>query len=99
GRDLETIAVGLREVLEEDYLRYRVDTTSYLAGRLIEEGIPVLLPPGGHAVYLDAAKLVPHLGARENPGQALAIEIYREGGGRRERLILGRGPEARREGG
>lgn len=95
GRDLDTIAVGLREVLEEDYLRYRVDTTSYLADRLVADGVPVLLPPGGHAVYLDAAKLLPHLGPEENPGQALAIEIYREGGVRTVRLILAPGPEAR----
>jgi tyrosine phenol-lyase len=97
GRDLETIAIGLREVLEEDYLRYRTETTSYLAERLMAEGVPVLLPPGGHAVYLEVSQLVPHLGPDENPGQALAIEIYREGGVRTGRLVVAPGTEARKQ--
>jgi tyrosine phenol-lyase len=97
GRDLDTIAIGLNEVLTENYLRYRMETTSYLAERLMGEGVPVLLPPGGHAVYLDASKIVPHLGLQENPGQALAIEIYREGGVRTARLVVAPGPEARRQ--
>jgi tyrosine phenol-lyase len=97
GRDLDSIAIGLREVLTEEYLRYRMETTSYLAQQLMAEGVPVLLPPGGHAAYLDASKIVPHLGPEENPGQALAIEIYREGGVRTARLGVAPGPEARRQ--
>jgi tyrosine phenol-lyase len=98
GRDLDTIAIGLGEVLEEEYLRYRIDTTRYLADRLMAEGVPVLLPPGGHAVYIDASQIVPHLRPEENPGQALSIEIYREGGVRTARLVVAPGPEARQQG-
>ncbi|WP_457631372.1 tryptophanase [Oceanithermus sp.] len=80
GRDLEAIAVGLEEVLEEDYLNYRIVSTAYVANKLDEAGIPVMLPAGGHAVYLDAARFLPHVPPLEYPGQALAVELYVEGG-------------------
>jgi tryptophanase len=80
GRDLEAIAQGLREVVDEDYLRYRIRSTAYLGEALVESGIPCVQPIGGHAVYLDAAALLPHITPLEYPGQALAIALYREGG-------------------
>ncbi len=80
GRDLEAIAQGLREVVDEDYLRYRVRSTAYLGEALVESGIPCVQPIGGHAVYLDAAALLPHIPWDEYPGQSLAVALYREGG-------------------
>ena len=80
GRDLEAIAQGLREVVHEDYLRYRIRSTAYLGNALDEAGIPVVLPIGGHAVYLDARALLPHIPPLEYPGQALAVALYVEGG-------------------
>ncbi len=80
GRDLEAIAQGLEEVLDEDYLRYRLASTRYLGRKLVELGIPILRPVGGHAVYLDARGFLPHLSAVAYPGQALAVAIFREGG-------------------
>lgn len=80
GYDLEAVATGLDEVLDEDYLKYRLRSTAYLAERAEEAGVPVVQPPGGHAVYLDARALLPHIPAREYPAQALAIELYRAGG-------------------
>jgi tryptophanase len=80
GRDLEAIAQGLREVVDEDYLRYRVRSTAYLGEALDAAGVPVVKPFGGHAVYLDARALLPHVPPLEYPGQALAISLYREGG-------------------
>jgi tryptophanase len=80
GRDLEAIAQGLREVVDEDYLRYRIASTEYLGGALDRSGVPVVKPIGGHAVYLDARALLPHIPPLEYPGQALAIALYREGG-------------------
>jgi tryptophanase len=80
GRDLEAIAQGLREVVDEDYLRYRIRSTAYLGEALVESGIPCVQPIGGHAVYLDAGALLPHIPPLQYPGQALAIALYREGG-------------------
>ena len=80
GRDLDAIAAGLREVVEDDYLRYRIRSTEYLGEGVIAAGIPCVQPIGGHAVYLDAAALLPHIPALQYPGQALAVALYREGG-------------------
>jgi tryptophanase len=80
GRDLEAIAQGLREVVDEDYLRYRIASTAYLGNALDAAGVPVVKPMGGHAVYLDARALLPHIPPLQYPGQALAIALYREGG-------------------
>ncbi len=80
GRDLEAIAQGLREVVDEDYLRYRIRSTAYLGEALDGAGVPVVKPFGGHAVYLDARALLPHIPPLAYPGQALAIALYREGG-------------------
>jgi tyrosine phenol-lyase len=80
GRDLEAIAVGLEEVLEEDYLRYRIVSTAYLGRHIAEQGVPIVQPPGGHAVYLDARAFLPHVPLERFPGVALAGELYLEGG-------------------
>lgn len=80
GRDLEAVAVGLEEILDESYLEYRIKSIEYLNEHLHSAGVPVLRPPGGHAVYLDAARFLPHVPPHEYPGQALAVELYREGG-------------------
>src|SRR4051812_17297993 len=80
GRDLEAIAQGLEEVVSEDYLRYRIRSTEYLGEALDAAGVPVVLPIGGHAVYLDARALLPHIPPLQYPGQSLAIALYREGG-------------------
>jgi tyrosine phenol-lyase len=80
GRDLEAIAVGLKEALDEDYLRYRIASTAYLGEHISAEGVPIMLPPGGHAVYLDARAFLPHIPPDQFPGIALAAELYLEGG-------------------
>lgn len=80
GRDLDAMAVGLREGLDEAYLAYRTGQTAYVAERLLDSGIPIIEPPGGHAVYLDAGRLFPHIPQSKFPGQALAVELYQEGG-------------------
>jgi tryptophanase len=80
GRDLEAIAQGLHEVVDEDYLRYRIRSTAYLGDALDASGVPVVKPIGGHAVYLDARALLPHVPPLEYPGQALAAALYVEGG-------------------
>jgi tryptophanase len=80
GRDLEAIAQGLSEVVQEDYLRYRIRSTAYLGEALDRAGVPVVLPIGGHAVYIDARALLPQVPPLQYPGQALAAALYREGG-------------------
>ena len=80
GRDLEAVAVGLQEVLDESYLHYRVSETRYLGEHLSDIGIPILLPPGGHAVYIDVKALLPHIPLLQYPGQSLTIEMFRVGG-------------------
>jgi tryptophanase len=80
GRDLEAIAQGLREVVQDDYLRYRIRSTAYLGEALVEAGIPCVQPIGGHAVYIDAGALLPHIPPLAYPGQSLAVALYREGG-------------------
>jgi tryptophanase len=80
GRDLEAIAQGLREVVQDDYLHYRIRSTAYLGEALDAAGIPLVKPFGGHAIYLDARTLLPHIAALEYPGQALAAALYVEGG-------------------
>jgi tryptophanase len=80
GRDLEAIAVGIQEALEEDYLRYRIASTAYLGEHIAAEGVPIVQPPGGHAIYLDARSFLPHIPADQFPGMALAAELYLEGG-------------------
>ena len=80
GRDLEAIAVGVQEALEEDYLRYRIASTAYLGNHIAECGVPIVQPPGGHAIYLDARALLPHIPPEQFPGVALAAELYLEGG-------------------
>jgi len=80
GRDLEAIAVGLREVLDENYLDYRLLSTRYVVEHLRDLGIPVVAPAGGHAVYLDARRFLPHIDPLQYPGQALAVELYIEAG-------------------
>ncbi len=80
GRDLEAIAVGIQEALEEDYLRYRISSTAYLGDHIAAQGVPIVQPPGGHAIYLDARAFLPHLPVEQFPGAALAAELYLEGG-------------------
>jgi len=80
GRDLEAIAVGIQEALEEDYLRYRITSTGYLGRKLSEAGVPIVQPPGGHAIYLDARAFLPHVPLHQFPGVALTCELYLEGG-------------------
>lgn len=80
GRDLEAIAVGLEEVLHEDYLQYRFASIRYLGEHIARAGVPIVQPPGGHAIYIDAHALLPHIPQLQYPGQALAIELYREAG-------------------
>jgi len=80
GRDLEATAVGLQEALEEDYLQYRITSTAYLGNHIAEHGVPIVQPPGGHAIYLDARAFLPHISAEQFPAVALATELYLEGG-------------------
>jgi len=80
GRDLEAMAVGFKEALEVPYLEYRLGQTTYLGERLLEKGIQIIEPPGAHAIYIDAMKLLPHIPQHQLPGQALSIEMYRQGG-------------------
>ena len=80
GRDLEAIAQGLDEVLDEHYLQYRLRSVEYLGERLANAGVPILQPPGGHAIYLNAKKFLPHIPVEQYPGQSLVVELFRCGG-------------------
>jgi tryptophanase len=80
GRDLEAVAVGLQESLQEDYLRYRIASTAYLGNHIAEHGVPIVQPPGGHAIYIDAKTFLPQIPVDQFPGVALATELYLEGG-------------------
>ncbi|MGC8550875.1 MAG: tryptophanase [Acidobacteriaceae bacterium] len=80
GRDLEAIAVGVQEALQEDYLRYRIASTAYLGNHIAAAGVPIVQPPGGHAIYIDARACLPHIPPNQFPGVALACELYLEGG-------------------
>ena len=80
GRDLDAIAVGLEEILHPDYLRYRIASTGYLGRHIADHGVPIVEPPGGHAIYIDAARMLPHIPPSQFPGQALAVELYRHAG-------------------
>ncbi|MCL4298174.1 MAG: tryptophanase [Anaerolineae bacterium] len=96
GYDLEAIAVGLHEVLDEDYLRYRIRSVEYLGDILTREGIPIVRPPGGHAIYLDAQAMLPHIPQSEYPAWALGLVLYLEGGIRSVEIgsvMFGRQPD------
>jgi tryptophanase len=80
GRDLEAIAIGIQEVVHEDYLQYRLASTRYLGEHIAAAGVPIVQPPGGHAIYIDAAAFLPHVPPRDLPGQALVAELYAEAG-------------------
>jgi tryptophanase len=80
GRDLEAMAQGLSEVLEEDYMRYRIRSVEFLGEHLDQAGVPIFLPPGGHAIYIDAKRFLPNVPPQAFPGQALLAELYLEGG-------------------
>jgi tryptophanase len=80
GRDLEAVARGIRESLDPDYLRFRTAQIKYLGDKLVEKGVPVIQPAGGHAVFVDAGAMFPHIPASDYPGQALTVAMYREGG-------------------
>ena len=80
GRDLEAIAIGLQEVMDEHYLQYRIRSIEYLTNKLLEAGVPVMQPAGGHAVYLDAKAFLPQIPVDQYPGQSLACALYEEGG-------------------
>jgi tryptophanase len=80
GRDLEAIAVGLEEVVQEDYLHYRIASTHYVGQALMDAGVPIMKPPGGHAIYIDAREFLPHIPPLQYPGQSLAVELYKHGG-------------------
>jgi tryptophanase len=96
GRDLEALAQGLSEAVQPDYLRYRIGSTAYLGNALLAAGVPVVQPIGGHAVYLDARALLPHIEALHYPGQALAVALYVTGGVRATEIgsvMFGRQPD------
>jgi len=100
GRDLEAIAQGLRECVDEHYLRYRIRSTEYLADALDRAGVPIVKPAGGHAVYLDARALLPHIPPLQYPGQALAVALYEAGGIRACEIgtvMFGRRPDGTEE--
>jgi tyrosine phenol-lyase len=80
GRDLEAIAVGLKEVVHPDYLQYRIASTAYLGRHIADHGVPIVEPPGGHAIYIDAGRMLPHIARHQFPAQSLAVEMYKHAG-------------------
>ena len=80
GRDLEAVAQGLEEVLDEHYLQYRIRSVEYLGEKLVDSGVPIIEPPGGHAIYLDAKRFLPHIPSEQFPGQSIVCELYIQGG-------------------
>ena len=96
GRDLEAVAQGLKEVIDHEYLRYRIRSTAYLGESLVASGVPILTPVGGHAVYIDARAMLPHIPPLQYPGQALAVALYEAGGVRSceiGTIMFGRHPD------
>ncbi len=80
GRDLEAIAQGLEEIVDEHYLQYRIRSTEYLGEKLVDAGVPIIEPPGGHAIYIDAKRFLPDIPPEQFPGQSIVCELYIEGG-------------------
>ena len=80
GRDLEAVAQGLEEILDEHYLEYRIRSVEYLGEKLVNAGVPIIEPPGGHAIYIDAKRFLPDIPADQYPGQSIVCELYLEGG-------------------
>lgn len=80
GRDLEAVAQGLEEVVDEHYLEYRIRSTEYLGEKMLNAGIPIIEPPGGHAIYIDAKRFIPQIPPNQYPGQSIVCELYLEGG-------------------
>jgi tryptophanase len=96
GYDLEAIAVGLNEALDEDYLHYRIRSIEYLGEKLLDAGVPIVTPTGGHALYLDAKRMLPHVPQSEYPAWALSLVLYVEGGIRAAEIgsmMFGRRPD------
>jgi tryptophanase len=96
GYDLEAIAVGLNEALDEDYLRYRIRSIEYLGNKLLDAGVPIVTPTGGHALYLDARRMLPQIPQSEYPAWALSLVLYIEGGIRAAEIgsvMFGRRPD------
>ena len=96
GYDLEALAVGIREVLDEDYLRYRIRSVAYLGDKLTAAGVPIVQPPGGHAIYIDARAMLPHIPQHQFPAWALSLALYLEGGVRSVEIgsvMFGRQPD------
>lgn len=80
GRDLEAVAQGLEEVIDENYLHYRIKSTEYFGNKLLEAGVPIIEPPGGHAIYVDAKRFLPNIPPHQFPGQSIVCEVYISGG-------------------
>ena len=96
GRDLDALAQGLKEILDEDYLKYRIQCSAYLGEKISDHGVPIIKPTGGHAVYIDAKEMLPHIPPLQFPGQALCCELYRVGGVRAVEigsLMFGKGDQ------